>query len=145
MWARARSYFKQYPRDPDPEKLNVEIARDYRFDINQTAAGIWQNIKLISYHAITFAVTGTITGSAGGTVNIDLYRTDTGELLDSTTRTGNGDYGFVWYDNTVDVVVLAFESDDLKGASGQYPASGGIFNVQLDSAAQGPTYYAFSG
>jgi hypothetical protein len=145
MWARARSYFKRYPNDPDPDRLNVEVARDYRFDISQTASGIWQNIKMISYHSIVFTVAGTITGSVGGTVNIDLYRTDTGELLDSTTRTGNGAYSFVWYDDTVDVVVLAFESDDLKGASGQYPASGGIFDIQLDSAAQGPTYYAFSG
>jgi hypothetical protein len=74
-----------------------------------------------------------------------LYRTDTAELLDKTTRVGNGAYSFTWYDNTIDVIVVAYETDDLKGASAQNVASGGIFDIQLDAADPGPTYYAFSG
>jgi hypothetical protein len=145
MWARATDIFKRYPNDQDSNRLDPEITRDYRFDISQTASGIWQAIKMLTYHGITFTVGGTISGSAGGTVFIDLYRTDTAELIDKITRVGNGSYSFTWYDNTVDVVVLAYENDDLKGASAQNPAGGGIFNIQLDTAAPGPTYYAFAG
>jgi hypothetical protein len=145
MWARARSYFKRYPNDQDPDRLNPEVVRDYRFDISQNAAGIWQCIKYLTYHNIAYTVSGGITGSAGGTVYLELYRTDTAELLDKTTRVGNGAYSFTWYDNTIDVIVVAYETDDLKGASAQNVASGGIFDIQLDAADPGPTYYAFSG
>jgi hypothetical protein len=145
MWARARDYFKRYPNDQDPDRLNLEVVRDYRFDISQNASGIWQMIKLISYHSVTFTVSGTISGSVGGTVFIDLYRTDTAELIDTTTRIGNGAFSFTWYDNTVDLIVLAYESDDLKGASSQTVAGGGSFDIQLDIAAPGPTYYSFAG
>jgi hypothetical protein len=145
LWARARSYFKRYPNDQDSERFDVETVRDYRFDVSQTAAAIWQAVQVVTYHSIVYTVSGTISGSAGGTVFIEVYRTDTAELIDKTTRTGNGAYSFVWYDNTVDVIVVAYESDELKGASAQYVAGGGIFNIQLDTAAAGPTYYAFSG
>jgi hypothetical protein len=145
MWARATDIFKRYPNDQDSNRLDPEITRDYRFDISQTASAIWQAIKMLTYHGITFTVGGTISGSAGGTVFIDLYRTDTAELIDKITRVGNGSYSFTWYDNTVDVVVLAYENDDLKGASAQNLAGGGIFDIQLDTAAPGPTYYAFAG
>lgn len=145
MWARARSYFKRYPNDQDFERLSPFSARDYRFDVSQTASAIWQCIQYITYHNIYFTVPGTITGSAGGTIHIDLYRTDTGELLDVTTRSGNGAFNFNWYDNTIPVVVVAYESDELKGVSAQLVAGGGSFDIQLDAAPAGPTYYAFSG
>jgi hypothetical protein len=145
MWSKARSYFKRYPNDQDLERLDPEVSREYRFDISQNSSGIWQCITYATYHNITYNVSGEITGSAGGTVYIDLYRTDTAELIDKTTRVGNGSYNFIWYDNTIDVIVLAYESDDLKGASLQTTAGDTIFNIQLDSADPGPTYYAFSG
>lgn len=145
MWARARNYFKRYPNDQDYDRFNVETVRDYRFDVSQTATSIWQAIQVVTYYSIAYTVSGSISGSAGSTVFIELYRTDTAELIDKTTRTGNGAYNFVWYDNTVDVIVVAYETDALKGASAQHVASGGIFNIQLDTAVPGPTYYAFSG
>jgi hypothetical protein len=72
---------------------------------------------LITYHCITFAVAGDITGSNGGTVTIDLHRASDGELLATTSRVGNGAFSLDWYDNTEDVFVSAYEDDTHLGRS----------------------------
>lgn len=126
LWARARDDYKRHPRDVDTNRLDPTVARDYRFDVSQTSSVIWQASKLFTYHAITFDVTGEITGSDGGTVYIDLIRTDTGEIVNSKTRTGDGAFSFTWYDNTIPMIVLVYENSEKKGASGQYLAGESI-------------------
>jgi len=146
LWARARDDYKRHPRDADTSRLNPETARDYRFDVSQNATTIWQAIKLITYHSITYTVAGNITGSDGGTVYLDLIRTDTGEVVDTKTRTGDGSYSFTWYDDTIDMIVLAYENDTKKGASAQDVAGTvGTFDIDLAGGGAGPTYYAFAG
>jgi hypothetical protein len=143
LWARARDDYKRHPRDPDTNRLDPLTSRDYRFDVSQTATTIWQSSKLITYHGITFNVAGNITGSNGGTVNIDLIRTDNNEVVDSTTRVGDGSYSFVWYDNTVDMIVIAYESDTKKGISQQEVAGTvGVFDIDI-SGGGGVGEYAY--
>jgi hypothetical protein len=146
IWARARDDYKRHPRDTDANRLNPLISRDYRFDVSQNLTTIWQASKLITYHAITFDVSGEISGSDGGTVNIDLIRTDNNEVVDTTTRIGNGSYSFVWYDNTVDMIVVAYESDTKKGVSQQEVAGTvGVFDINLSSDGGGGEYaYGFA-
>lgn len=116
-WARARTEFKRWPNDTDSSRLNVETARDYRFDYVVNAVMKFQCRFLMTYHTITKSIAGSITGSSGGTVQIAAYRTDTGEKIGSTSRTGNGAYSITWYDDTVDVFVEARESGTLIGRS----------------------------
>lgn len=72
---------------------------------------------IITYHTITYSITGTISGSGGGTVNVAAYRTDTGEKIGSTSRSGNGSYTITWYDNTIDVFAEALEDAAHMGRS----------------------------
>jgi hypothetical protein len=73
--------------------------------------------QVITYHSITYTVSGTVSGSSGGTVTLNLHRATSGEKILSTTRTGNGTYTFTWYDNTEDLFVEARESGTLLGRS----------------------------
>lgn len=115
VWCRARDDFKRYPNDPDTDRMAVEGSRKYRYVNAATCAkGV---AMVMTHHSITFTISGTITGSSGGTVNIKAYRTDTGEKIDSTSRAGNGTYSITWYDNTVDVITEAWESSTLIGRS----------------------------
>lgn len=140
-WARARPNFKRYPNDTDTDRLGIETSRRYRFDIPINAAAIWQARKLVTWHSITYTIAGTISGSNGGTVLISAFRTDTGEKIDSTSRTGNGAYSITWYDNTIPVIVTAEESANYKGVSANQVA-GNTFDINL-SGGGGPTYYSF--
>lgn len=122
MWARARSKFKRWPDDPE-SRLNIETSRDYRFDVNVTSSSLWQASMLLTWHSITYSVSGTISGSSGGTVTVkahlasDAGSISTGTEIGSTSRSGNGSYSITWYDNTVDVFTEAWESASLIGRS----------------------------
>ena len=121
VWADATASFLRYPTDPyTGTRLAIETARDYRFDATVGSAGdgcFWQAHMLVTYHAITWAIAGTVTGSGGGTVTLTANRTDTGEKVAGTTRVGEGAYSLTWYDNTVNVVVSGTEDAAHAGAS----------------------------
>lgn len=93
---------------------------------------------IYTIHGIVFPVAGTISGSSGGTVTIDLVRAHN-EVVKSTTRVGDGAFSFDWYDNTETVQVIAYESDTNKGQSViQLAGALNTFDVNL-----GSTYYAY--
>jgi hypothetical protein len=61
-----------------------------------------------------FTEADNITGFAG-TVSVDLHRSDEntkqpGELVKSTTRSGDGPFSFTWYDNTEPLYISARSS-----------------------------------
>jgi hypothetical protein len=144
-FCRTRNVFKRWPDDPDIERLDIETSRSLRFDCNVTASVSHQAIQFVTWHSITYAISGTISGSAGGTVQIRAFRTDNDEEVGTTSRTGNGAYSMTWYDNTISVYVVAYESTTLKGTSQQAVAGsvGGEFNINLAGGGGGPTYYAY--
>jgi len=123
MYARARTEFKRFPNDPDTSRLNVETARNYRYDCNVNSCAMWQMDLMLTYHSITYTVAGDITGSAGGTVNIAAHYKDevgasaAGTTVASTSRSGNGAYSMTWYDNASLLFVEARESGTLIGRS----------------------------
>jgi hypothetical protein len=109
--------FLRWPTDPDTaNRLNIETARDYRFD-QVDITGVWMVNLRITYHSIVVALNGTVSGSAGGTVTLDARRTDTGERIAKTTQVGNGTFQILWYDNTVNVAVAANEDATHAGES----------------------------
>lgn len=139
LFIDATDHFLQWPGDPmTARKLNIQTDRDYRYDFGTTAgASHWQTVAMLTYHGITFAVAGTISDSGGSTVNIDAYRTDTGELVGSTSRTGDGAYSISVYDDTVPVAVRAYESSTKFGASKEAVAGTGGFNISLHTTGPG--------
>lgn len=120
-WSQSKFLFDRWPNDPDPERVNPQTNRRWRINLPQsttTNASGWVGIcQIFTYHSITYTVSGTVSGSAGGTVTLNLHRAGTGEKVLSTTRSGNGSYSFTWYDNTEDLFVEARESGTLLGRS----------------------------
>ena len=147
MFARARDDYKRWTSDPDTGRLNIETVRDYRYDCNVATGAFWQMSKFITYHAITYSISGTISNSTGGTVTITAYRVSDGLDLGTTTRVGNGTYTLVWHDNTSPVVVEAYEDTTHKGLSVQQVANNtNTFDIDLSPAGGGggATYYAYT-
>lgn len=142
---RTRNVFKRWPNDPDTNRLDIETSRTVRMDCNVNAALSHQSIQYVTWYGISYAIAGTISGSAGGTVQIKAFRTDNDEEVGNTSRTGDGAYSMTWYDNTIPVYTVAYESTTLKGTSQQAVAGsvGGEFDIDLAGGAGGPTYYAF--
>lgn len=122
-WAygQAREIFKRFPQDADPKRLDIETSRRY---MNQVSTYAFHQLTLImTYHAITYTVSGTISNSNGGTVNLYLHKSDIldvsnkGELMQISSRSGDGSYSFTVYDNTEDVFVSAYEDGTHIGRS----------------------------
>ncbi len=117
-WSQIRSNFRRFPGDLDPNRgIDITTARKWRCVLGNACNSFDYLDLYISYHSITFTVGGTISGSAGGTVDIDLHRTVQKEEVLSTTRVGNGTYSFTWYDNTENVYSDAREDGTHLGRS----------------------------
>jgi len=120
-YSQARDIFYRFPGDTlthDGERLDPEVSRRWRWSVGNGVPVRGQLCLLITYHSITYTVSGSITGSNGGTVTLDLVRSGTPEEVAKTTsRVGNGSYSFSWYDNTIPVYVSAYEDSTHVGRS----------------------------
>lgn len=136
VWMRGRDAFQRYPNDPDSANRVVpETSRAYRlFTSTTTSNGL---MSVITYNSISYTVSGTISGSAGGTVEIYAYRSDTRELIYHTSRTGNGSYSFKWHDDTIALYVEAREDNTHYGRSIDATA-GTSLDVTLSSTSVTP-------
>jgi hypothetical protein len=108
--------------DPDTTRMSLTASRRWRIINGVTSTlplSVWTTV-----HNIIYTVTSTISGSSGGTITARLCRVSDGTLLKSTTRSGNGDVTFTWYDNVDEVFVEARETDALVGRSGNGTATG---------------------
>jgi hypothetical protein len=114
--------WQRWTGDPDTTRMSITGTRRWRVINGLTSTRplvLW-----LTVHNIIYTVTSTISGSSGGTVTARLCRASDGTLLKSTTRSGNGDVTFTWYDNTQEVFVEARETDALVGRSGNGTATG---------------------
>lgn len=118
MYSQMRTLFLRWPGDPGSDRMDLETSRRWRVHTNgSTAVSGWISLMVtFTYHAITFAVSGTVSGSSGGSVTIGVWRSS-GEKVLSTSRTGNGSYSVTWYDDTEDLFSEARESATLVGRS----------------------------
>ncbi len=116
-YSTARSLFNRWNGDVASDRLPIETSRRWRAATGGASASHDYLDLMITYHTITYAVTGDVSGSSGGTVTLNLCRAASGERVLSTTRAGNGSYTFNWYDNTENVFVEARESSTLLGRS----------------------------
>jgi len=120
VYATAREIFKRWTGDDYSGRLDLETSRRWKSSLaSATSAGAaFHYLNLVfSYHTITKTVSGNITGSAGGTVNISLHRESNGEKVLETSRTGDGSYSVTWYDGTETLYTAAYESSTKVGRS----------------------------
>jgi hypothetical protein len=108
--------FDRWSNDPQTERMSLTGSRRWRFATSQSG-GTWSALCWLTYHSITFAATGTITGSGGGTVNLCLHDATKHECLATGSRTGNGSYTLTWFDNTQNCYVDAREGATYLGRS----------------------------
>ena len=120
IFSQMLEHFKRWVGDPDTTRMDIETARRYRIITfsSGSLANLWHSMcMMFTYHSISYSVTGDITGSAGGTVNIALHDNTTGEKLRTTSRVGNGSYTLTWFDNTANVYTSAYEDGTHLGRS----------------------------
>ncbi len=129
-----RDLFNRWNGDVDENRMTIETSRQYRF--NSLTAANTDLTAWFSYYSITFTVSGTISGSAGGTVTLVLYRTSDNSPVLQTTRVGDGAYSFTWYDDVSDVYVVAYETNSLKGRS-KTDVAGTGFDIALAAGGGG--------
>jgi hypothetical protein len=125
FYSQMRTIFLRWVGDPDTSRIDIETGRRWRIYSGQNSTAYWTMNVYMTYHAITFTVSGTVGGSAGGTVNLYLRRATTDNaLLLTGTRSGNGSYSFTWFDNTENVFVDALEDTTHLGRSENSTATG---------------------
>ena len=102
-------------------QLDIETIRKYRLHLS-TAALICNMAMWLTYHSIYFTVTKAITGSGGGTVTIDLFRSSNDEWLGQCQRSGNGNYTIDLFDSAGTVYAVAREDGTHLGRSENFTA-----------------------
>lgn len=116
--AQTKDLFQRWPGDSGNSRLFLESGRRYVLN-SSNASSFFNSLTLMTtYHSILYGVSGNITNSNGGTVNIDLLRYNTKEKVSGISRSGNGSYNFTWYDNTEPMCCVAYENNTYKGMSG---------------------------
>jgi hypothetical protein len=122
MYSQMRTLFHRFPGDADTKRLDIETNRRWRMHINgSTAVTAWTSLNvLFTYHTIAYGVTDTISGFSG-TVNLGLHRGDNntnqpGELIKTTSRSGDGGFSLSWYDDTEPLYISA-NSGSIVGRS----------------------------
>jgi len=142
---RTGNYFDRYPQNPFSDKLALSSSRIYRTTTSGTTVGFGTK-WIIQYHTMTGSISGTISNSSGGTVNLNLYQQVSGsnnyDLFASSSRTGNGSYSFTTYNDFNNYYVAAYESSTLKGLSkSAVPGSG--FDIDLAGGGGGGGEFFF--
>jgi hypothetical protein len=105
LFGRNPDAFRRWPTDWDlANRMNIETTRDWRFDSVVTGIAIFQAALLVTYNSITFSCAGNVTGYTGSptdTLTVYAHRSDTGEVVGSTTVVPDGAYTITVWDNTI--------------------------------------------
>lgn len=107
-YARCRTLFRRYLQDPDPARLALGAAREYRrvaVDTPSRAA----LLLLLTLHQHKYTVSGNVEGYTGdgSGITVDLHRAASDEHIGRTTTAVGGSFSLPWYDDTEDVYVQA--------------------------------------
>lgn len=129
----ARDTFKRFPLDYDSSRMSVTSSRLFR--TTSSTAFRYGYYWSVSYFTCNFSLNGTISNSNGGAVTLSLHRSDTGEKLQESSRTGNGAFSFIVYDPVLKYYVDAYESNSFKGRSNT-SASSGSFDISLTAGGE---------
>lgn len=117
IWARGREVFKRFPSDADPDRADIEVARDYRiFSTANYAKGL---VQFATYHSFEWTAAGNISGhDAALPSEVLLIRDATGEVMQQTTlAAGVTAFAFDVNDNTEDYFVSVYQDATHVGRS----------------------------
>lgn len=120
VYAAARTNFKRWEGDPDPDRLDIKTSRRYRISsggLFTGSMGYWY-----TYNDINYTVSGTCSGYSGdgSGIGVDIYRvvsTTQDEMILSLTTTAGGIFSGKWVDNTDTLYAAARQDDTHVGRS----------------------------
>jgi hypothetical protein len=103
----------------DPESTRLDLKQSRALAFGTFAFVSHHNVtSWVCYHGHKKAITGTVSGSGSGTVNISAWSRLWKCSIGSTSRSGNGSYSIPWYDDTsADIFVEAREGASYLGRS----------------------------
>jgi hypothetical protein len=80
---------------------------------------------LISYHSLTWTVSGTVSGYTGdgSGITIDIFRASDEQRVGSVTTSAGGGYSLTWFDDTASVYAVARQDSTHVGRSDDGVAS----------------------
>jgi hypothetical protein len=117
-------------------RADVETARAWR--VEASVAAMTTLVQHLTYHTITYAVSGTISGTAGaGTgLTVDIFRADTDHKVASATTTA-GAFSTVVFDNTISYYAVVLEDATHKGRTNDIAVPSTSFNIDVSPPGGG--------
>ena len=113
--------FKRHPTDPKLYQMDITTSRKWRMISPRGCSSIQ---SMVTYHAITFTITGVVTGYAGtGAVTVSVHDATSGEFLYTLTASAGGSYTATIYDNTRNHFSEVYENATHVGRSANWTAS----------------------
>ena len=112
-------------------KANVETARAWRIESVTTA--ISSLLQHVTYHAITYAVSGTVsnTAGAGSGLTVDVFRADTDERVATVTTTSGGAFSTIVFDDTINYYGVVIEDSTHTGRSVDLSVPTSVMNIDV--------------
>lgn len=103
-YSQIRDLFLRWTGDVDTSRMDIETSRRWVTMLANNCNAFHTLDLMFTYHAITYPVADNVAGFAGA-VDIHLHRSDSntshpGEVVLSTSRSGDGPFALTWYDNT---------------------------------------------
>lgn len=108
-----------------PSRLDLETSRKWRLYMAGVIGGTAALYMLVTYHAITYTISGTITdyGGDGSGITVVALNATTHEAVASATTSVGGAFTITVYDNTTTYYTVAREDDTHTGRSANGTAS----------------------
>lgn len=130
MYSTARSIYQRWVGDVASDRVDPKVQRD---NAMITSISTQNNLDfLYTYHSITSSISGSVYNTGGQPVGLEVCRVETDEIILTGSRTGDGPYSFVWYDDTEPLYVRAQVGNTI-GYSPQGTASIDTFDISLGS------------
>jgi len=112
-----KGQFYRWASDSDSSRMNPETTHTWQFfssNGSHQALAIW-----LTHHAMTFTVSGTVSGYSGdgSGITIEVFRSDTGEKIGSTTTSAGGTYSLTVYQNAINLYSTARQDSTHLGRS----------------------------
>jgi hypothetical protein len=118
IWGASRSAWRRSNFEVETDRFDIEVARQWQV---QNSAAIQANYSMLAtWYAHTWSSTIIISGSAGGTVQVDVYSAVDDTHLRSLSRVGDGSVTVTLPFDTEDVYVVCYEDDTHLGRSANF-------------------------
>jgi hypothetical protein len=130
IFSQSKNIFKRWLGDNNgTSRLDSTLSRDYFLLVNVTS---FDSADIIyTYHGIYYTLQGTLIGFNSSEVNIQLRRYETDEVVLSKTQVGDGNFDFIWYDNTELVYICTSVNGNIVAKSNPGIAGTDFFDVDI--------------